>query len=65
MSRITDERRPVMCYDSSYYEWARRAARMQEEMKREEERKKLSKTPKPAAPAEPEKGVEQQEPVPA
>ena len=51
-----------MCYDSSYYEWLRRAARMQEEMNREEERKKLSKASKPA---EPEKGVEQQEPVPA
>ena len=45
-----------MCYDSSYYEWARRAAQMKEEQKREEERKKQARSAAPAKPAEPEKG---------
>jgi len=52
-----------MCYDSSYYEWARRAARMKEEMKREEERKNQGKAP--AETADPKPGKTQPEPVPA
>lgn len=53
-----------MCYDSGYYEWLRRAAQMQEQRKREEERKQSGRTPKPAAPVEPGKDVGQEEPVP-
>lgn len=53
-----------MCYDSGYYEWLRRAAQMKEQQMKEEERKKLSRTPEPAAPVKPGKGVEQEEPVP-
>jgi hypothetical protein len=54
-----------MCYDSSFYEWARRAAQIQEEQKREEERKKQAKSAAPTKPAEPEQGVTQEDPVPA
>ena len=54
-----------MCYDSSYYEWLRRAAQEQERQKREEENSKRSREAAPARPAEPEKGVGQEEPVPA
>ncbi len=53
-----------MCYESGYYEWARRAAQMKEEQKREEERKKQARSAAPAKPAGPEKGTVQEEPVP-
>lgn len=53
-----------MCYDSGYHAWLRRAARMQEEMKREEERKKQGRAPTPARTAAPETEVKEQ-PVPA
>jgi hypothetical protein len=54
-----------MCYETGYYEWLRRAAQMKEEQKREEERKKQAGSAAPARPAEPERGVAQDEPVPA
>lgn len=54
-----------MCYDSSFYEWARRTAQIKEEQKRAEERKKQSGSAAPVKPAEPEKGVTQEDPVPA
>lgn len=54
-----------MCYDSGYYEWLRRTAQMKEQQKREEERRKRSGEAAPAKPAETEKGVGQEEPVPA
>lgn len=53
-----------MCYETGYYERLRRAAQMKEEQKREEERKKQARSVAPGKPAEPEKGMEQQEPVP-
>jgi hypothetical protein len=53
-----------MCYDSSFYEWARRAAQIKEEQKREEERKKQARSAASARPVEPKQGVPQEDPVP-
>ena len=46
-----------MCYENERFEWLRRQMEKAEEFKQQ--------APTPAKPAEPEKGVEEHEPVPA
>ena len=53
-----------MCYDYELDYLVRRAEEARRELKKAEERNKVTDTPKPSAPAEAQKPSGQEEPVP-